>query len=566
MKRLFRLIAINFTAARFGLDQIVLSIHFFRPLYLLALINPFNWYRDRNQSQAVRLRLCIEALGPIFIKFGQALSTRRDLLGDEITDELEKLLDQVPPFSWTEARAILEAQLGAPLDQVFEHFDNREIASASIAQVYAARLIGGDEVVVKIVRPGIERRIRQDIELLKMLARLAERYWDEAPRVKPMQVVREFETTTLNELDLVREAANASELRRNFEGSPDLYVPRVYWDFCRPRVMVMERIHGIPVTDLDALQAANVDLEVLARKGVEIFFTQVFRNNYFHADMHPGNIFVDPANPADPQYIAVDFGIMGSLSTSDQRYLAENFVAFFNRDYRRVAELHVDSGWVDADTRIDEFEAAIRSVCEPMFQRPLAEISFGQLLLRLFQTARAFNMEIQPQLLLLEKTFLHIEGIGRQLYPQLDLWTTAKPFIERWLSEQLGLRALTRGLKKNLPYIAEHLPDIPQLAVKALQHVAAGELKVALKAQQIDELRREIRRANRRSVRAIIGSGLVVSASIVLGLDGLAPIMAGFEGWTPIFIGDSRWLVPLFSLVLFIPGFVLLASSYVDED
>ena len=512
------------------------------------------------------MRLCIEALGPIFIKFGQALSTRRDLLGDEITDELEKLLDQVPPFSWTEARAILEAQLGAPLDQVFEHFDNREIASASIAQVYAARLIGGDEVVVKIVRPGIERRIRQDIELLKMLARLAERYWDEAPRVKPMQVVREFETTTLNELDLVREAANASELRRNFEGSPDLYVPRVYWDFCRPRVMVMERIHGIPVTDLDALQAANVDLEVLARKGVEIFFTQVFRNNYFHADMHPGNIFVDPANPADPQYIAVDFGIMGSLSTSDQRYLAENFVAFFNRDYRRVAELHVDSGWVDADTRIDEFEAAIRSVCEPMFQRPLAEISFGQLLLRLFQTARAFNMEIQPQLLLLEKTFLHIEGIGRQLYPQLDLWTTAKPFIERWLSEQLGLRALTRGLKKNLPYIAEHLPDIPQLAVKALQHVAAGELKVALKAQQIDELRREIRRANRRSVRAIIGSGLVVSASIVLGLDGLAPIMAGFEGWTPIFIGDSRWLVPLFSLVLFIPGFVLLASSYVDED
>ncbi len=556
MNRLFRLIAINFTAARFGLDQIVLSIHFFRPLYLLGLINPFNWFRDRSQSQAVRLRMCIETLGPIFIKFGQALSTRRDLLGDEVTDELEKLLDRVPPFAWPEAKAILENQLGAPLDSIFEEFDNQEIASASIAQVYAARLIGGDEVVVKIVRPGIERRIRQDIEVLLMLARLAENYWEEAPRVKPLQVVREFETTILNELDLVREAANANELRRHFDDSPDLYVPRVYWDYCRPQVMVMERIHGIAVTNIEALRAANVDLEVLSRKGVEIFFTQVFRHNYFHADMHPGNIFVDPANPADPQYIAVDFGIMGSLPTSDQRYLAENFVAFFNRDYRRVAELHVDSGWVDADTRVDEFEAAVRSVCEPMFQRPLAEISFGQLLLRLFQTARAFNMEIQPQLLLLEKTFLHIEGIGRQLYPQLDLWTTAKPFIERWLSEQLGTRALIQGLKKNLPYIAEHLPDLPQLAVRALNRVADGELNVALKPRQIDELRSEIRRANRRSVRAIIGSGFVISASIVLGLDGLAPIM----------VGDGRWLVPLFSLVLFIPGFILLATSYLDED
>ncbi len=555
MRNLFRLIAINFTAARYGLDEIVLSIHFFRPLYLLGLINPFNWFRDRSQSQAVRLRLCIEALGPIFIKFGQALSTRRDLFGDEITDELEKLLDQVPPFSWAEARAILEHQLGASLDTIFENFDHNEIASASIAQVYAARLTGGDEVVVKIVRPGIERRIRQDIELLMLLARLAERYWDEAPRVKPLQIVREFETTIMNELDLVREAANANELRRHFDGSPDLYVPRVYWDYCKPRVMVMERIHGIPVTDIDALRAAGIDFEVLARKGVEIFFTQVFRNNYFHADMHPGNIFVDPDNPSDPRYIAVDFGIMGSLSTSDQRYLAENFAAFFNRDYRRVAELHVDSGWVDADTRIDEFEAAVRSVCEPMFQRPLAEISFGQLLLRLFQTARKFNMEIQPQLLLLEKTFLHIEGIGRQLYPQLDLWTTAKPFIERWLSEHLGTRALVEGFKKNLPYLAEHLPDLPQLAVKALTRVANGELNVTLRPQQVDELRREIRRANRRNVRAIIGSGFVVSASIVLGLDGLAPVM----------IGDGRWLVPLFSLVLFVPGFYLLASSYLDD-
>ena len=388
-----------------------------------------------------------------------------------------------------------------------------------------------------------------------LLARMADRYWAEARRVKPIQIVREFETTILNELDLIREAANASELRRNFEGSPDLYVPFVYWDYCRPQVMVMERISGIPVTDIEQLRAHDINFESLSRKGVEIFFTQVFRHNYFHADMHPGNIFVSRDDPDDPRYIAVDFGIMGSLSTSDQRYLAENFVAFFNRDYRRVAELHVDSGWVDRSTRIDEFEASIRSVCEPLFQRPLAEISFGQLLLRLFQTARAFNMEIQPQLLLLEKTFLHIEGIGRQLYPQLDLWDTAKPFLERWLSEQLGVRALAKGLKRNLPYIAEHLPDLPQLAFNALDRIANDELRVEWHSSQIDALRREIRRANRRNIRAVIGASFVVSASIVMGLDGIAPIM----------VGKGQLIAPLVSVALFIPGLYLLVSSYVDD-
>jgi ubiquinone biosynthesis protein len=388
-----------------------------------------------------------------------------------------------------------------------------------------------------------------------MLARMADRYWDEARRVKPIQIVREFETTILHELDLVREAANASTLRRNFEASADLYVPFVYWDYCRSRVMVMERISGIPVSDIKQLQAHDVNLELLSRKGVEIFFTQVFRHNYFHADMHPGNIFVSSDRPENPKYIAVDFGIMGSLSASDQRYLAENFAAFFNRDYRRVAELHVDSGWVDRDTRIDEFEAAIRSVCEPMFQRPLAEISFGQLLLRLFQTARAFNMEIQPQLLLLEKTFLHIEGLGRQLYPQLDLWDTAKPFIERWLSEQLGTRALIKGIKKNLPFIAEHLPDLPQLAFKALDQVANGKLEVEFRSRQIDELKREIRRANRSNIRAVIGGSFVISASIIIGLDGLAPIM----------VGGGKIIVPLASAALAIPGFYLLINSYLDD-
>ena len=555
MRNLLRLASINFTLARYGLDEIVLSMHFFRPLYLLGKINPFNWFRGDHHSQAERLRLCIEELGPIFIKFGQMLSTRRDLLGNEIADELEKLLDRVPPFPFAQAQQIIEQQLGMPMEQAFAAFDQRELASASIAQVYAARLPDGREVVVKIVRPGIEKRISRDIELLLTLAKMADRYWPEARRIKPVQVVREFETTIYNELDLIREAANANQLRRNFEDSDDLYVPAVHWDYCRARVMVMERISGIPVSDLKSLQEHEINLESLSRKGVEVFFTQVFRHNYFHADMHPGNIFVDPERPDNPRYIAVDFGIMGSLSASDQRYLAENFAAFFNRDYRRVAELHVDSGWVDRDTRVDEFEAAIRSVCEPMFQRPLAEISFGNLLLRLFQTARAFNMEVQPQLLLLEKTLIHIEGIGRQLYPQLDLWATAKPFIERWLSEQLGVSALLRGLRQNLPYIAEHLPDLPQLAYKALERVANGELQVDSRSRQLEALKQEIRRANRRSIRAVIGGSFVVSASLVLALDGLAPIM----------IGSGQWLVPLVSAAFFIPGLYLLLASYLDE-
>jgi ubiquinone biosynthesis protein len=554
MHNLLRLISINFTLARYGLDEVILSLHFFRPLYLLGLINPFNWFRGNERSLAQRLHLAIEELGPIFIKFGQMMATRRDLFGDEITDELEKLLDRVPPFPLAQARAIIEQQLGMPVDQAFRHFDDVEIASASIAQVYAAELHDGQQVIVKIVRPGIEEQIQKDIEVLLLLAKMAERYWDDAARIKPVQVVREFETTIMNELDLMREAANASELRRNFEGSPDLYVPFVHWDFCRAKVMVMERISGIPVSDVERLRANATNLESLSRKGVEIFFTQVFRHNYFHADMHPGNIFVSHEHPDDPKYIAVDFGIMGSLSVSDQRYLAENFVAFFNHDYRRVAELHVDSGWVDQATRIDEFEAAIRSVCEPMFQRPLAQISFGQLLLRLFQTARAFNMEVQPQLLLLQKTLLHIEGIGRQLYPELNLWDTAKPFLERWLSEQLGMRALIKGMKKNLPYIAEHLPDLPQLAFKTLDRLANDELRVELRSTQIDELKRELRLGNRRSIRAIIGGSFVISASIIIGLDGLAPIM----------VGSGQLLVPLASLALFIPGIYLLISSYYD--
>ncbi len=548
MRRLFRLFAINFALARFGLDEIILSIHFFRPLRWLRLVNPFNWFRNRQQAPAVRLRLCIESLGPIFIKFGQMLATRRDLLGDETTDELEKLLDKVPPFPWEQAKPIIEKQLGASIEDCFESFEHTPIASASIAQVYGARLLTGEDVVVKVVRPGIEKQIRRDIDVLKLIATMADNYWSEASRVKPLEVVAEFEKTLANELDLIREAANASELRRNFENSPDLYVPRVYFDYCKRSVMVMERIEGIPVTDIASLQANGTNFELLARKGVEIFFTKVFRNNYFHADMHPGNIFVSREHPEDPQYIAVDFGIMGSLSTSDQRYLAENFAAFFNRDYRRVAELHVDSGWVDADTRIDEFEAAIRAVCEPMFQRPISEISFGQLLLRLFQTARAFNMEIQPQLLLLEKTFLHIEGLGRQLYPELDLWDTAKPFLEKWLSEQMGPAALLKGLKRSLPFIAEHLPDVPELAYRALNNLASGKITYQLEERQLEEIKDEIRHSGKRNRQVIAGSGLLIGGVLILALDGIAPFM----------VGSGQFFFPLTSALLILPGLYLL--------
>ena len=552
---LYRLFIINLTLARFGLDEIILSLHLFAPLRFLIYLNPYNWLRDKKISRATRLRLCIESLGPIFIKFGQLLATRRDLLDEDIIDELEKLLDRVPPFPVSEARRIIERELKKPIDKAFLSFDDKVLASASIAQVHKAVLLDGQEVIVKIVRPNIEKIIRKDIALLMMLARLADRYWVHAKRAKPIKVVEEFEKTLINELDLVREAANASELRRHFIDSEDLYVPEIYWDYCKTSILVMERIDGIPATDIRQLKAHGMNLEVLSRKGVEVFFTQVYNNNFFHADMHPGNIFVSRENPDNPRYIAVDFGIMGSLSTSDQRYLAENFSAFFNRDYRRVAELHVDSGWVDKGTRIDDFEAAIRAVCEPMFQRPLAEISFGQVLLRLFETAHNFNMEVQPQLLLLQKTLLHIEGMGRQLYPQLDLWDTAKPFLEKWLSEQMGLRALTNGFKRNLPFLAEHLPDLPQHAFKALDKLANDKLQIEWKSGQLDEIKQEIKLANGRTIKAVTGSGLLISSALIAGLDGIAPAM----------IGSGMLFIPAVSVILLVPGLVLLLSLLNDR-
>jgi ubiquinone biosynthesis protein len=541
IRRSLRLAHINLVLVRHGLDEVVLATHLFRPVRFLLFLLPWNWVRSRRAPRAVRLRRALEDLGPIFVKFGQILSTRRDLLPDDLANELARLQDRVPPFPGAQAKKLIEDALGRPVEQLFDAFEHEPLASASIAQVHAARLKSGEEVVVKVVRPGIDRTIRRDIELLYYIARLAHRYWPEARRLRPVEVVAEYEQTIFDELDLQREAANAAQLRRNFADSDLLYVPEIYWDYTRREVVVMERIHGTPISDINSLRNHGVDLRTLAHQGVTIFFTQVFKHNFFHADMHPGNIFVSH----DGQYIAVDFGIVGTLSASDQRYLAENFLAFFNRDYHRVAELHVESGWVPADTRVEQFEAAIRTVCEPIFERPLREISFGHLLLRLFQTARRFHMEIQPQLVLLQKTLLNIEGLGRQLYPDLDLWQTAKPFFERWMSERVGVRALRDQIQANAPGWIKAAPEIPGLVHQLLSRSAQGQLEITIRARELDEIRLEMRRGQRRHYLVVVGAALLVSASILLGLDGIRPQMVA--GAPPL-----TWLLGGIGLLLLV--------------
>ncbi|MDH5784347.1 MAG: ubiquinone biosynthesis regulatory protein kinase UbiB [Chromatiales bacterium] len=526
-----RLLYISWTLVRHGLDDLILATHLFRPLRFLRWLMWWRLLQHREIARGIRIRRTLEDLGPIFVKFGQILSTRRDLLPDDIAEELAKLQDRVPPFPGESAVAIIEKAYRQPLEKVFAEFDRTPLASASIAQVHVAKLLDGTEVVVKVLRPSIEPVIRRDIGLLYILADKLQRYWREGRRLRPVDVVAEFEKNLIDELDLMREAASATQIRRNFQGSELLYVPEIHWHHCRKNVMVMERISGIPIGNIDQIREAGIDLKALSARGVEIFFTQVFRHNFFHADMHPGNIFVSPRG----QYLAVDFGIVGTLSQEDQRYLAENFLAFFHRDYHRVAELHVESGWVPHDTRVDEFEAAIRTVCEPIFERPLAEISFGQLLLRLFQTARRFNMEVQPQLVLLQKTLLNIEGLGRQLYPELDLWATAKPFLERWMSEQIGVRAFANRLKENVPQWGEKLPEIPSLIHDVLLQAKTGKLKVDANREELEAIRREIRRANQRTFFAILGSSLILGATVMMALDGYAPARMvygiGVESW-----------------------------------
>jgi ubiquinone biosynthesis protein len=508
-RQALRLFRINWVLLRHGLDEVILATHLFRPLRWIKVLLPWHWVKRDLPSYPARVRLVLEDLGPIFVKFGQILSTRRDLLPDDLAVELAKLQDRVPPFDGAEARALIEKAWGRPIEDVLDQFDPVPLASASIAQVHTARLKDGTEVVVKVLRPGIERTIRQDLSLMYAVAHLAHKYWKDGRRLRPIEVVREYEKTIYDELDLQREAANASQLRRNWLGSEMLYIPEVYWDWTRPNVMVMERIYGTPVGEVDTLKAQGVSMKQLGERGVEIFFTQVFRDNFFHADMHPGNIFVEPSG----RYISIDFGIVGTLTTEDQRYLAENLLAFFERDYRRVAELHVESGWVPPGTRVDEFEAAIRTVSEPIFEKPLSEISFGHFLVRLFQTARRFDMEIQPQLVLLEKTLLNIEGLGRQLYPELDLWTTAKPYMERWMKDQVGLKGLFDRTKRNLYSVADQAPELPLIAYRMLM---AYDKQVRSAKFDQAQVRDHQATASGAMLKSIGGATLLICATLVL--------------------------------------------------
>ena len=491
MMHLFRLIKILRVVRRFGIDAFLLEYE--TSGRLAFLLRFLRWGRHFDAPPAVRFRQALESLGPIFVKFGQVLSTRRDLLPLDLADELAKLQDQVPPFPTAQVHTQIEAAYGRPASAVFAEFDEIPVASASIAQVHFARLRaedGGHEVAVKILRPDMEQVIAHDLALLETLAGTLDSLWHGSKRFKPREVVAEFAKYLRDELDLIREAANCSQLRRNFAHSPLLRVPEVYWDFCTTSVMVMERMHGLPISQRQALIDAGIDLSALSRAGVEIFFTQVLRDGFFHADMHPGNIFVAIDEVHRGKYIALDFGIVATLSDCDKHYLAQNLLAFFQRDYRRVAAGHIEAGWAPPETRVDDFEAAIRAVCEPIFDRPLREISFGRVLLRLFQVSRRFRVEVQPQLLMLQKTLLNVEGLGRQLDPDLDLWTTAKPFLERWMKEQLGWRAILDGLKQEAPNWPHTLPQLPRLVHQALTQAPVKTTELAPLLARIDATQR----------------------------------------------------------------------------
>ena len=500
-----RFLKILSVSLRFGLDEFAMTHGRLR--FLRAPVRTMLFWRTLERPRGERLRLALEALGPIFVKFGQVLSTRRDLIPADVADELVRLQDQVPPFDFDTVEEILERVYAGKLDEVFAGFDREPVASASVAQVHFAVLRDGKEVAVKVLRPGIRKTIERDIALLQAAAAGVERFWSDGKRLKPREVVEEFRKHLDVELDLMREAASASQLRRNFPDSPLLAVPEVYWDYCATEVMVMQRMSGTPVSQVSRLREQGIDIKRLATSGVEIFFTQVFRDGFFHADMHPGNILVAP----DGRYVALDFGIMGTLTDVDKNYLAQNFLAFFRRDYRRVAQAHVNAGWVPADTRVDEFEAAIRSVCEPIFDKPLKEISFGKLLLRLFQTSRRFNVQIQPQLVLLQKTLLNIEGLGRELDPDLDLWKTAKPYLERWMSEQVGVRGLIEGLREEAPNWPSLLPQLPRLL-----HSYLSSVEVGVQQQALQEFTKKQRRINLLVAAACGLLGVVTGACLIL--------------------------------------------------
>ena len=522
-RTLRRLISIQRVLVKYGLDDVITATHLLRPLRFFFYLLPRR--RSSDAPLGERIRLALVELGPIFVKFGQAISTRRDLLPADVADELAKLQDKVPPFPAEQAREILNNAYGEPVENIFKRFDIEPLAAASIAQVHTAQLQNGQEVILKVLRPGVLEKIEQDLEVLQLIARLADRYWEHGKRLRPLEVVAEYERTIIDELDLMREAANTAQLKRNFQGSDMLYVPDVYWDYCRPEVLCQERIYGTPISDMETLEAAGTNIQMLAENGVEIFFTQVFRHNFFHADMHPGNIFVITTDPDNPKYAAVDFGIVGTLSPTDQRYLAENFLAFFDRDYHRIAKLHIDSGWVPEGTRVDQLEAAVRTVCEPIFNKPLAEISFAQVLMRLFRVAQRFNVEIQPQMILLHKTLFNIEGLGRQLYPQLDLWKTAHPVLKRWMSEQVGGRAMIHDLRQNLPQLRDALRELPGVVQHLAEQIKTGDLKLKMDSPELKQIRSELKAQQRQrfwlalTVTAALGGvlTLVLEGNVLLG-------------------------------------------------
>jgi len=533
IRRGLRMLRIAVVLARYRLDELLVELPPLRIARAVRLV-PWGRRRVRELPRGRRLRLALEELGPIYVKFGQILSTRRDLLPPDIADELAELQDAVPPFPGEEARAIVEQQLKAPIDSLFARFDVEPMASASIAQVHAAELPDGEQVVVKVVRPGIEDRIRDDLELLGALARLARRYHPEGDRIRPNEIVEEFERFIYDELDMQREGANASLLRRNFEDSDDLYIPRIHWSHTADHVLTMERVGGVPVRDIDELRRQGVDLEKLARRGIRVFYQQVFRDNLFHADMHPGNIRIDTTDPDNATYIALDFGIVGSLTPKDLYYIGENFLAIFNRDYRRVAELHIEAGWVPADTRIDEMEAAARTVCEPSFTRPLEEVSFAELVVNLFNVARRFKLTVQPQLIMLQKTLLNIEGMGRDLYPKINIWDVAKPELERIFRERYGIKRTARRIGREIPAWLSSAPEVPGFALDALKHAARGQFRARLESEDLEKIAASLKTHNRGTPGAVLTAGLLIASSVMAAFD-VGPFLS--EHSVPAMIG-----------------------------
>ena len=514
-----RLLKISAILSRYRLDEFLEATHLYRPMRLLRVIAPWGRRYVADAPRGERLRLALNEMGPIFVKFGQIMSTRRDMIPPDIADELALLQDHVPPFPGEEAKAIVEQALEQSVEELFQTFETTPLASASIAQVHAATLADGYEVVVKVVRPGIRKQLRRDIDLLYAIAGLAEKYWEGGQRVRPQGFVREFETFVFDELDMYREASNASLLRSNFEGSRDLYIPEIYWPYCREQVLVMERVSGVPINDIQGLRDAGVNLDRLAKIGIRVFYTQVFRDNLFHADMHPGNILVDATDPENASYIALDFGIVASLTPKDLYYISENFLALFNRDYFRVAQLHVDAGWVPHDTRVEELEAAIRTVGEPNFTRPLNEISFGELMLKLFQVAYRFKLNIQPQLIMLQKTLLNIEGLGRELSPTFDAMAVAKPELEAILREKHGLDQTAKDLRKRLPGWLNRAPEMPGLLHDYLKQATEGNLTTRIDSQDLARLQATQEDSDSRTLRAISGGALLVTGALLTGLE-----------------------------------------------